>query len=646
MNQFVENGLLRHILSNLNVLIYSRDGNNNWFYFSDQCEQYTGYSSDIFFQNHHSWLECILSEDRVQLTQQWQELHNGETTTVEYRFQCADGTVKWFSDSAKAVLDENKKIVRVDGSIRDVTRHKETETELHLVRSAVESANNGMIIVDARKKEMPIIFTNRAFEELTGYERDEVCGKNCRLLQGSDRQQDGIEKIRRAVRDQKKANVVLRNYKKNGDLFYNHIYISPVKNMLGEVTHYIGVQYDVTEKHRLQQKLKTYYEREKYLRTILGIIADLNKMIGTAKNESFLFHNLCQKLMENKHYQYIWVGLMGNGEISKSYSLGQPAISVDKKKQYHENIQSIIMTQPHLTTQLHSRHRNLGYCLVIPMKQMVKKEKLMGQLVIYSHYDHGFMEEEVAMMEDLMMTVSNAIEYQKMDQLMFYHARQAALGELIGNMAHQWRQPINELGLILQDLREAYHYEELNEAYVCQSTESGMELLHQMSATIDDLRRFFTGSQRKESFLLSEVIRQSLALVQPHLNKLSIKVELQELDEIRLFGYSREYAQVVINLLNNSRDALLRQQPSHPQISIFIKKEGSLAIMTIEDNGGGIPENLMDRVFEQYYTTKKDYQGAGLGLYISRMIIENGMGGKISAKNISEGASFRVEVPL
>ena len=337
---------------------------------------------------------------------------------------------------------------------------------------------------------------------------------------------------------------------------------------------------------------------------------------------------------------------MDNGKISKSYALGNPTLSDEKKQHYHEHIEKVIIKQPSLTMTQQSKHRSLGDRLVIPMKKVSAKETLTGLIVIYTHHRHGFIEEEVAMLEDLMITVSNAIEYQKMDQLMFYHARQAALGELIGNMAHQWRQPINELGLILQDLREAYHYHELNEGYMRQSTEAGMELLHQMSATIDDLRRFFTGSQRKEVFSLSEVVNQSLALVRPHLNKLLIKVELYEEDEISIFGYSREYAQVVINLLNNSRDALLRQQPKHPKISIRLKKEPHAAIMNIEDNGGGIPEDLMERVFEQYYTTKKDYQGAGLGLYISRMIIENGMGGKIVARNIPEGASFRVEVPL
>ncbi len=646
MNPFDKKELVGEILANLNILIYSMDHRNSYLFIGQQCEDFTGYSADSFMGNDRRWLSYIHASDRDLYREKIAGLSTNDKVNVEYRFVCKDGTVKWFKDSATAVRDADDNLIRIDGTIQDISAQRTVEKELKLIRSAINSANNGIIIVDAQQPAMPIIFANHAFEELTGYTFAEVLGKNCRILQSRDRFQEGLNILREAIQQSKKANVILRNYKKNGELFYNHIYISPIRDESGVVTHFIGVQYDVTEKVELQQKLKAYYEKEKYLRYIMASIADLNKMIGTAKNPAYIFRNMCLKLIENPPYQYVWIGLLDQEQVFKEYAMGKETIEPTKKHKYMKDIRKRLDKKAKAKGIMRGKNRLLGHWVMIPLLYHMQPHSAFGYLSIYTHHEEGFIDEEITMLRDLTSTVSSAIEYQKVDQLMFYQARQAAMGELIGHMAHQWRQPINELGLILQDLRDAFLCKELDETYIVTSTKDGMELLQQMSGTIDDFRRFFVGGHQKGSFQIAEVVQQSVDLVESHFNKLGIYINIVEEDPVSIDGYAREFAQVVLNLLNNARDAFVRRKIAKPYITIRITAKEETAVIMVEDNAGGIADQSMEHIFDQYYSTKDNHQGAGLGLYISKMIIENAMQGKLSAINTMEGVNFILEVPM
>ena len=646
MNPFVSKEPVGEILANLNILIYSMDQNGQYLFMGQQCEPFTGYRADVYLDNGRKWANSIHPADLADYQEKLGALSATETISVQYRFLCRDGTVKWFKDTAKAVKDASSELMRIDGTIQDISAQRVIEKEQELIRTAINSANNGILIVDAQHPRMPIIFANHAFEELTGYTLSEVMGKNCSLLQKGDRHQEALHTVRKAIRGSTKANVVLRNYKKNGELFYNHIYISPVKDENGVVTHYIGVQYDVTEKVELQQKLKAYYEKEKFLRYIMASIADLNKMIGSAKKPTFLFRNLCQKLIAIHPYQYVWVGLIDQKTIGKEFAIGKDTVDPVKKEKYLQDIHKRLVNKGNPKALIRGKNRLLGHWVMIPLLYQLQPRDPFGFLMIYTHQDEGFIDEEITILQDLTSTVSSAIEYQKVDQLMFYQARQTAMGELIGHMAHQWRQPINELGLILQDLRDAFLCHELDEAYIANSTKDGMELLQRMSGTIDDFRKFFMGGHKEGVFRLAEMVQQSIDLVAPHFEKVGINITVIEDKPVTTVGYSREFAQVVLNLLNNARDAFIRHKKENPQITIRITAKRNRAMMTVEDNGGGIPTHEMEHIFDQYYTTKDNHQGAGLGLYISKMIIENIMKGKLTADNTNQGVKFTVEVPI
>ncbi|HOP40724.1 MAG TPA: PAS domain S-box protein [Geobacteraceae bacterium] len=232
----------------------------------------------------------------------------------------------------------------------------------------------------------------------------------------------------------------------------------------------------------------------------------------------------------------------------------------------------------------------------------------------------------------------------KKDHLLIHQSRLAAMGEMIGNIAHQWRQPLNVVGLLFQSLPEAYHNGELTEETLEETVDQAMEVITYMSRTMNDFRNFFKPAKERKEFLLHEIIDQSLSFLQPHFNYHDIEFSLSINRDLRATGYPNEYSQVLINILGNAKDIFLEREVTNPKITISASKEDGRSIVTIGDNGGGIREPVIDRIFEPYFTSKRGTEGTGLGLYMSKIIIEKNMQGSLTARNTAEGAEFRIVV--
>ncbi len=216
-------------------------------------------------------------------------------------------------------------------------------------------------------------------------------------------------------------------------------------------------------------------------------------------------------------------------------------------------------------------------------------------------------------------------EKEKQKELLIHQSKLASMGEMLGNIAHQWRQPLTRMGYILMNIeakdKENRHTPKLEEASI---------QLEFMSQTIDDFRDFYKPNKEKESFALVEETQKVITL----LNLDEIEVELKSKEEVTIINHKNEYKQVILNLLVNAKDALLQRAISSPKIIIEIDKE----YVTISDNAGGIKLDNIQKIFEPYFSTKK--QGLGIGLYMSKIIIEKNMGGKMEVRNSEAGAVF------
>jgi signal transduction histidine kinase len=228
------------------------------------------------------------------------------------------------------------------------------------------------------------------------------------------------------------------------------------------------------------------------------------------------------------------------------------------------------------------------------------------------------------------------------DSLLVQKDRQAALGEMTGNIAHQWRQPLNAVALIVQDLSMQENEGCLNKEHLKESIARIHDLTRHMAQTINDFRELYQFNKEKVPFSLSDKVRQLLVLVEGNLREQGISVNVSAGEEVLALGFPNQFAQVVLNLLNNSRDALVERKVPNPTIWIEISNDGTSSLVTIKDNAGGIPADIMHRVFDPYFTTREE--GTGIGLYMSRTIIEQNMSGRLTVRNEKEGAIFSLEL--
>jgi PAS domain S-box-containing protein len=231
------------------------------------------------------------------------------------------------------------------------------------------------------------------------------------------------------------------------------------------------------------------------------------------------------------------------------------------------------------------------------------------------------------------------------ERLLFQQARLASMGEMIGNIAHQWRQPLSELGIYMYKLKKLFasrKKESFEETY-----EDAKRVIKKMSQTIDDFRNFFNTNKPKEAFVVNDIIEDALMMLKGTLKNQQISVRITAEEKITVFGYKSELTQVLINLITNSKDAFLEHGIKKCFIDIHVARfDGETLLITLRDNAGGIDVNIMDKIFEPYFTTKQPSLGTGLGLYMSKMIIENSMQGRIEACNAGDGTCFDIKVPI
>ncbi len=235
-------------------------------------------------------------------------------------------------------------------------------------------------------------------------------------------------------------------------------------------------------------------------------------------------------------------------------------------------------------------------------------------------------------------------EAQEKDRAMMYQSRLAQMGEMISMIAHQWKQPLSEISGIFMELETACRFNKLDKDYILELSKDGDRISEFMSKTIENFRNFFKPDKTKERFSLKSALFEALSLIEATIKNREINIEIESIDEVFVDGYANEYAQVILNILSNAKDALIQREIKDAKIKIKIYRHNNKAILEVEDNAGGIKEDILDKIFDPYFTTKEKSNGTGLGLYMSKMIIEKSMGGKLSVKNTQKGALFRIEI--
>jgi signal transduction histidine kinase len=250
--------------------------------------------------------------------------------------------------------------------------------------------------------------------------------------------------------------------------------------------------------------------------------------------------------------------------------------------------------------------------------------------------------------------VTNILDKEKLREMMqkdkqiLEQAKLAQMGEMLGNIAHQWRQPLSAISTVASGLKINYEYNILDTKDIPKQMDLIVENTKHLSKTIDIFRDFIKEGKALKNINIQEKLDECINIVSATISSHHIKLinEINYEEPITLRMISGELSQVIINIINNSKDAIVQNKIKKGWIKIIQKTEEEQLLIIIEDNGGGISSDIMAKIFDPYFTTKHQYQGTGLGLYMSKTIIEKHLGGKLEVKNGKEGAIFTIRLKL
>lgn len=251
-------------------------------------------------------------------------------------------------------------------------------------------------------------------------------------------------------------------------------------------------------------------------------------------------------------------------------------------------------------------------------------------------------EQELALVnQTLEQRVSQEVEQSRLkDRLLFDQARSAAMGEMLHSIAHQWRQPLNNIAIFVQNLELEQQIGQLSPEQLRQNIRTIMGIIRQMSATIEDFRIFFHKEQRMHPFSVAEIIRKALLYMSARIEQNGITVISNLDDDYEMYGYASEYIQVLLNILNTAVDAHIRDKTTLPVISINLSRENGCSLVTIIVNNSGVSTELLERLFDPPGTSKAPSDEAAISLFMARHIVEQALHGSLTAANTGTGTQF------
>jgi len=504
-------------------------------------------------------------------------------------------------------------------------------------RGLFDFSPDGIVIVNPRT--MAFTDFNAAAHNNMGYTREEFARLTINDLDVIESPDETRKRVRQ-IEERGRSDFETLHRAKDGSL--KSVSVSVLKVERPDGVYLMSIYRDITESKRAEAELK---EHEIMLRTIydvlpvgitisdpegniIGCNAASEKLIGISKSEHL------SRAVDGKEWrifrpdgtvmprsEYPSVRAMKEGSIIRDVEMGI------------EKPEGVIWLSVSAMPAGDSR-----YGVVVAYADVTRRRESEVRLRSLSEQLAEQVEHEVA------ARMKAEGEKKVKEELLIQQSRMAELGSMVGAIAHQWKQPLNTIGLIAQDMADAYAHKEMDAAMMEEDVEKVMEQVYFMGETIDDFRNFFKPSIEMRRFSLQKSVDATIRLLKIQLDKNGIKVAIGGDDRVQVIGYENELKQVILNIINNAKDAFLERRGADPRIEFTISKNDTQAVLVIGDNAGGIaPELLPDKLFEPFHSTKGE-KGTGIGLSLARQIMEK-MNGTITARNSENGAIFEITLP-
>jgi len=534
---------------------------------------------------------------------------------------------------------------------------KAAEFERSRTQAILEALNDGISIQD---RELRIIYQNPPLAKITGHHSGELCYQ---AYQQKDAVCEGCP-VWQTFADGC-PHVDIRRFERDGTTRHFEIFSSPLRNESGEIAFVIESIRDVTGRIETETSLRdrefwllesqrigkigSYvldfttgrWTSSAVLDELLGIDAGYDKDIAG-------WEALIHPEYRNSLMRYFRKEVVGERKPFRAeFKVVRPC---DDMERWVQGIGELIYDADDKPTRITGTIQD-----ITERKQtenmLQEQTKLLEQEVMVRQ-----MAQEALVVKQLQLeTLNEKLEERVVeeleknrdkDRIMMHQGRLAAMGEMIGNIAHQWRQPLNNIGLIVQAIQVDYEDDVLDAASLQHQIDICMNSVQYMSRTIDDFRSFFRPDKEKLPFAVGDALTRVLSLVRANFENSGIALMAKDGEAGIVLGYANEYSQALLNIVVNAKDALMERRTEKPAIELRSFSVGGKSIVTVHDNAGGIDDALIDKIFDPYFTTKEKTQGTGIGLYMAKMIIEKNMGGSLTVRNVDKGAEFRIEILL
>jgi PAS domain S-box-containing protein len=632
----------------------SNDGIWDWnvktgeVYFSPRWKAMLGFEPDEIQNSLDEWRKRVHPDDlkdvEEALSKHLQKIEPFYET--KHRVMCKNGKYKWILDRGKAIFDENGVATRMAGSHTDIDKQKELEAKLNDALSKFRDIFNisqvGLALLDSNGK---ILEANDKALEMFHLNKDETLGQDYATKLPKAIKPDGTlmkpEEYAgmRALKEKKPIyNVEFGIDDGKGKTTWIVANAVPLDGGSKEVI----VSYtDITYKKELEDSLKKANENLNAL-----VESELQKRLSSEMKLERIFESISVGVMIvdedgdyvdfNDAYAHIY-GYEKSELIGKSFFITTKESEMEQVKRLHYDFMHSDKKEERFYFQARRKDGN-----IIDILGTSSKTTMDGKLYKIT-------------------TVMDITEQKRQEKLLIEQSRMAEMGEMIGVIAHQWRQPLNAVGLIVQDIKSAYEYGEVDKEYINKSVKDSMDILNFMSKTIDDFRSFFRRDKEKSVFEVCNTVLGVVGLIKPQLTSNNIEISMEincklykngvcNWDKKGILGYPNEFKQAMLNLITNAKDAILEKRERDKgdekgKILITVNRGEQYVTIAVQDNGTGIKDENMGKIFEPYFSTK-GVSGTGIGLYMTKTIIEKNMNGTIRAFNTGDGAVFEATFPI